>query len=220
MTTAWVVPVSIVVGGVALWVGCGLATGRFAVENAHYTVVRRVASASGGSFEVRSTAAHTVAETRVASPEMDRAGSNAFRVLAGYIFGSNAGSEKIAMTSPVQLQPVSGAHVVSFVLPSRHSTLDSLPRPNDSRVTLRAVPRGLWAVRALPMSSPFARRLDAARFAVAVAALQRDVAAAGLRTAVADGAPVVMQLSYDPPWTPFFVARNEVALALDADASS
>lgn len=220
-TAAWAVPVGVVLGGVAMWTVFGLATGRYGVENAAYTVIRRVrASSTGAAFEVRDCHAHIVAETRVSSGDMEAAGSLGFRSVARYIFGGNDNGTSIAMTSPVQLQPAAGQHVVSFVLPAR-SSLETLPRPSDPRVTLRAVPRSLWAVRALPMRGLFSRRLDSQRFAVAAAALQHDVAAAGLRAAQQDGAPLMRQLSYDPPWTPFFVARNEVALALvDDDASA
>ncbi len=61
-----------------------------------------------GDFEVRQYRAFIVAETFVKG-DMNEAGSEAFRAIAGYIFGGNIsantkGSEKIAMTAPVTME--------------------------------------------------------------------------------------------------------------------
>lgn len=61
-----------------------------------------------GDFEVRQYRGFIVAETFVKG-DMNEAGSEAFRAIAGYIFGSNIsattkGSEKIAMTAPVTME--------------------------------------------------------------------------------------------------------------------
>ena len=55
-----------------------------------------------GDFEVRRYETYLVAEVDVAS------GNSAFRTLAGYIFGDNSESTKMAMTAPVESRP--GSH--------------------------------------------------------------------------------------------------------------
>jgi hypothetical protein len=202
--------IPIVIGGVLLlWSACSLATGRHAVENARYTVAR-----SYPSFEVRSFPAHIVASFHYNSADMRVASSGAFRPLAGFIFGGNrarggAGSESIAMTSPVVIAPQGGAHLVSFVLPSKFTSVDQVPLPLDERVRVALVPRGFSAVR--PLRVTLGERLSSERFREEAAALLRDVTAAGLRV----GPEPPKQLSYDPPWTPFFLQRNEVSVGLE-----
>ena len=194
-----------------------LATGRFAVENAAYAVVRRVSPPRAPSFEVREYAPHWVAETVVAdAAPLREAASSGFRRIAGYIFGGTADGSKIAMTAPVQLEPRVGSarggasHAVRFVLPRAFDAASPPPPPVDVRVTTRSVPRAFIAVRALPLS---VSRMDDARFQAAAEALAADIDAAGIER-VAAHAPV--QLSYDPPWVPFFMQRNEVAIEVAA----
>lgn len=192
-------------GGVAaLYLTCVLATGRHATPNAVYTIVRTIEVPGGRPIELRRYERHHVAETRVPATEMRKAASQGFRALAGYIFGGTADGSKIAMTTPVALarDGLSGGHVVHFFLPG---SLAAPPSPADSRVTIRAVPEALLAVRALPASF---ESLDSARFRAESDELARDAAAAGL--AVVDATAI--QFSYDPPWTPWFMRRNEAAV--------
>ena len=65
-----------------------------------------------GDFEVRQYRGFIVAETFVKG-DMDEAGSDAFRAIAGHIFGGNISvaskaSEKIAMTAPVVMEKSMG----------------------------------------------------------------------------------------------------------------
>ena len=64
-----------------------------ATDEPRYTVVR-----SEEKFEVRRYEPYLVAETLVAR-SADEAGSQGFRMLAGYIFGKNKGAREIAMTA-------------------------------------------------------------------------------------------------------------------------
>ena len=69
-----------------------------------------------GGIELRRYRAFIVAETTVEG-DMDAASNQGFRAIADYIFGNNQsagaasspGSEKIAMTAPVTLEPVAAA---------------------------------------------------------------------------------------------------------------
>jgi hypothetical protein len=193
-------------GGLLLWTLGAAATGRHAVENARYTVLKRHAS-----FELRSHPAHVTASFSTSERTMKAAGSVSFRFLAGFIFGKNEQSASIAMTSPVGLAPTSEGHTVTFVLPSKFSSLEQVPAPLDSRVRLALVPAGLSAVRRLHIT--WRERLDNVRFREEAAALLRDVEAAGLRPA-AGAQP--LQLSYDPPWCPFWMRRDEVSVPLES----
>jgi len=58
-----------------------------------------------------------------------------FRTLAGFIFGGNESSTKIAMTAPVHMDINDSKSTMSFVMPSKYDE-QSLPSPNDSRVKL------------------------------------------------------------------------------------
>lgn len=104
-----------------------------------------------------------MAET-VVSGSLSEASSAAFRLIADYIFGNNTsptgGNEKISMSAPVTIEPKSEkismtAPVtteqageqwrMNFVMPSQY-TLATLPKPNNSAVTLREVPASNYAV--------------------------------------------------------------------------
>jgi hypothetical protein len=60
--------------------------------------------------------------------------------LAGYIFGKNDQKLKIDMTSPVtQQETAEGDLLFQFFMP-KEWTLETLPKPDDSRVTLKLLP--------------------------------------------------------------------------------
>jgi hypothetical protein len=189
-----------------------LATGNLAMatEEPQYTVIR-----TDAVFEVRRYEPYLVAETVInAAPE--EAGSDGFRILAGYIFGKNKGARKIkmtapvaqapariAMTAPVAQSPVSGGYVVQFAMP-REWSLETLPEPLDSRVVLREVPARKLAV--IGYSGTWSQ----SRYEENLKILQNALAEAGL---VWSGEP--MWARYDPPWKPWFLRRNEIWLTLE-----
>jgi hypothetical protein len=196
----------------------GAAGAAMAVEEPEYRIEKDY-----GSFEVRVYKNTVIAETVVTGAFGD--GTNeGFRRLAGYIFGANDGSRKIAMTAPVGAEPVRGARgtkiamtapvgaekstdgwTVTFTMPSS-LTMKSLPVPDDARVRLREVPaRRVAAVR-------FSGTWGAERFEDVARKLVADAKAAGLDPAPAP--PVFAR--YNPPWTPWFLRRNEVLIPLEA----
>jgi hypothetical protein len=181
-----------------------------------YTVV-----ATHRGFEVRRYDAHVVAEV-VVEGSHENAGNRAFHSLVGYIGGRNRTGRSVAMTSPV-LQEVDsgrrlamtapvvqsegsgpGTFVVSFVMPSGE-TLETLPEPEDAAVTLRAVDVEFAA------ALRYSGRWTQSGYEKQAARLQRAVADAGLQ---ATGHP--RWARFDPPWTPWFLRRNEVALPVAA----
>ena len=172
-----------------------------------------------GSFEVRVYERAIVAETVVTGAFGDGT-SEGFRRLAGYIFGANDGCRKIAMTAPVGAEPARGTKiamtapvgsektpegwVVTFTMPSS-LTMKTLPAPDDARVRLRELPpRRVAAVR-------FSGTWGAEKFEAIATRLVSEAKEAGL---VPADAPSVFA-RYDPPWTPWFLRRNEVLIPLD-----
>lgn len=171
---------------------------------------------SDGAFEVRDYPALIVAEVTVTG-EQKEAANNGFRLLAGYIFGGNKSrkgiamtapvaqapvSEKIAMTAPVTQSQNSGAWIVRFTMPSAY-TMEALPEPNDQRVQLRRLPATRFATLRF---SGLARKgdVDVKSTELFAAAKARHLRVIG---------PVTLA-QYDPPWTPWFMRRNEVMVQI------
>ncbi len=182
-----------------------------AIEEPDYEVIRQL-----DHVELRHYAPYVVAEV-VLHTSAEDAGSQAFPILAGYIFGKNKGEKKFAMTAPVtqsaapmrmdMTAPVTQAAVaggmrVQFVLP-KGVTLATAPEPIDPRVQLRAVPAARWAV--IRYSGTWSQ----SNYAEHLGKLKAAVDAAGVAT---QGEPVLAR--YNGPVTPWFMRRNEIWLAL------
>lgn len=152
-------------------------------------------------FELRRYPDHLVAEVE-AGGGFELAGNLAFPRLARYIGGHNRSSRTMAMTAPVlqQQDPRGRCHVVGFVMPA-DVTAEELPDPVDSHVRTRRVPAETAA--ALRFSGRWCRRSYEKRTAQLLAALGRE----GLEVA---GVPRFAR--FDPPWTPWFLRRNEVVV--------
>lgn len=71
--------------------------------------------------------------------------SSSFRRIAGYIFGGNKKSEKIAMTAPVHMWNSGHDNLMAFTMPSKF-TLEDLPEPNDKGIELSEVKGNTIAV--------------------------------------------------------------------------
>ena len=183
-----------------------------ATEEPSYQVVRQLDGA-----EVRLYAPYVVAEVTVAGPAED-AGSAAFPILAGYIFGNNKGERKLEMTAPVtqaaapvkleMTAPVTqsateGGFVVQFVLPS-DVTLDTAPEPLDPRIRLRQVPAHRVAVI---LYSGFWTQANHEEHLVKLQSI--------LQSADIEWVGEPMLSRYDPPYKPWFLRRNEIWLALN-----
>ncbi len=182
-----------------------------AIEEPKYTVVLK-----DGDAEIRDYAAVVAAEVTV-SGDQASAARQGFRLLAGYIFGGNTRRQSIAMTAPVAQQPTSekiamtapvsqtqagGAWVVRFTMPSTYS-LETLPKPNDPRVKLRAVAPARFAV------IRFSGLATEPNVKARSAELEAYVAARHLKPV----GPISLA-QYNPPWTPWFMRRNEVMIPI------
>lgn len=178
-------------------------------EQPRYTV-----SQSTDSFEVRDYAPYVVAETALAG-NTEEASDDGFMRLFDYISGKNAGAQEISMTAPVTTAPQKiamtapvtqasrdGGAVMQFMMPSSY-TLETLPKPTDPAVTLRALPGKRVAV--MRYSGSWSQGL----YEEKLGALKSALASAGLETV---GEPIWAR--YDPPFTPWFLRRNEIMLEL------
>jgi len=186
-----------------------------AIEEATYKVVKK-----DNKFEIRDYAPHILAET-VVEGDFDEAGNKAFNVLFGYISGDNRSREKLAMTAPVSQEPkgekikmtapvgqqrVQESWAVSFMMPASY-TLETLPEPEDPKVTLRQVPaRRIAAVR----YSGFWNEKGYLRYKLE---LESWISEKGY-TIVGD--PIWAR--YNAPFTPWFLRRNEILIPVDAGA--
>ncbi|MBX9848085.1 MAG: heme-binding protein [Rhodocyclaceae bacterium] len=131
-----------------------LAGNAMAIEEPKYRVLETI-----GKIELREYGPSLMAEVETTG-ERSAAINAGFRILAGYIFGGNQGGnkiemtapvtqapepgtkqgEKIAMTAPVTQEPVGAANEsrwrVAFMMPDKF-TLETLPKPNDERISFR-----------------------------------------------------------------------------------
>jgi effector-binding domain-containing protein len=186
-----------------------------AIEEAKYEVVQKE-----DDFELRDYAAHILAET-VVQGDMEDAGDEAFQLLFRYISGANLSREKVQMTAPVSQkragekiemtapvgqQRAEEGWVISFMMPSSYS-METLPQPENPKVTLRQVP---------------ARRMAAVRYSGFWSEkgylehkqeLEEWIGKMGF-TVVGD--PVWAR--YNSPFTLWFMRRNEVLIPVSADA--
>lgn len=187
-----------------------------ATEEAPYTVVK-----TDDIFELREYAPQVLAEI-IVEGDLEDAGNKAFRPLFRYISGDNKSRGKIAMTAPVSQQqkgekismtaPVSQQHVqgkwaVSFMMPNSY-TIETLPTPDNPNVKLRQVPAhlvaavrysGFWSEeKYLLHKEKLLKWIRENRFTVV-------------------GEPIWAR--YNPPFTLWFMRRNEVLVPVAAGAN-
>lgn len=155
-----------------------------------------------GELELRRIKQRVEARVHIDNQDFDASRERGFRQLAGYLFGSNPNTEKLAMTSPVTMAKANGGHEMAFIMPEGR-TLMSLPRPNDPGVTLREAPERRVAVLRIGGYS-------AANVEKQERRLRSLVAKAGL---TAFG-PVTFA-GFDPPWTLGLLKRTELWLEIE-----
>ena len=171
------------------------------------------------NLELREYPPYIVAQTEVEGT-LEDAGDKAFNRLFAYISGENRSREKIAMTAPVTQNPSpqkiamtapveqqrsAGGWTVAFVMPHAYS-LASLPVPKDPDVALRPVPaRRMAAVR-------YSGTWSEKRYRRYLRELEVWIANNGLQVA---GEPVWAR--YNPPFTPWFLRRNEILIQVERE---
>ena len=183
-----------------------------AIEEAEYKVLKK-----DNNFEIRDYAPQIIAET-IIEGDFEDAGSMAFKRLFRYISGDNKSRAKISMTAPVSIEaegekiemtvPVRQQRVqekwsVSFMMPAKY-TLEALPVPDDPEVKLRQVPaRRIAAVRYSGFWSEKNYQKNKTK-------LESWIQKMGFIIA---GNPIWAR--YNPPFTPWFLRRNEVLIPVE-----
>ena len=199
---------------VSILIGLFATTYAMATEEPKFDLIEKT-----GDFELRSYMPMIVAETFVEG-SLSEASNAGFRLIAGYIFGGNksrqgSSPEKIAMTAPVTLEqspqkiamtaPVvveskGDRWRVHFIMPAGY-TLNSLPIPNDPRVSLREVPAQKAAVIV------FSGWAGEDKVKDKTVALFDWIKSKGL-----EGTTPPQLARYNPPWTLPFLRRNEILI--------
>ncbi|WP_155913807.1 SOUL family heme-binding protein [Asticcacaulis sp. AC466] len=170
-------------------------------------------------IEIRDYPALIAAEAHV-SGDRQPAINEGFRLIADYIFGNNrqkskvamtapvtqsaSGGEKIAMTAPVTQAGDGKTWVVRFIMPSRY-TMATLPQPNNARVSLVTIaPQRVAVIR----FSGLAGETDI------TTRTQQLKAWLNARHLTTEGDVTLAR--YDPPWTLWFLRRNELLIPIAA----
>lgn len=173
-----------------------------------------------GSYEVREYAPVVVART-VVEGDYKQASGEGFRRLVGYITGDNMAQEKLAMTTPVTVQnneppsekismtaPVTvqqqgNRWQMEFILPKK-ITLETAPRPTKANIELAQKP---------------ATTIATLRFSGSLSPEQAEKKITELKAWLASKGYALRgeayAAGYDSPFTPSFLRRNEVHVAVD-----
>jgi len=183
-------------------------------ENPKYEIL-----VQDGDKEIRSYSSYIIAKTSM-KDDSDASRNEAFRVLAGYIFGGNQKKQSLSMTAPVTQRnssesesismtaPVLSARagqgwVMTFMMPSKYR-LQDLPIPNDPRVQFEDVPAKIFATvrySGLGRARSNLKKSEELRAWLATQKKYRIVSE-----------PI--RAGYDPPWTLPFFRRLEMMLEL------
>jgi hypothetical protein len=169
------------------------------VEQAKYEVLREI-----NKVEIRRY-------PRLVIARVDGYGDGGFNILFGFITGNNRQKSKIAMTAPVVSEQIAmTAPVLSepgslaFVMPEGF-TLETTPEPIDDRVKIVEIPERV--VAALRFSGRWSNSI----FKKKSKEMLEELAKAGMKTA-----GQVFSMRYNGPFTPWFLRRNEVAVAVES----
>jgi hypothetical protein len=173
----------------------------------------------GDRLDIRAYGPRVIAQTQIAATSREASASDAFSILADYIFGKNKAKtridmtapvetldpQRIAMTAPVETTTRGDRLTMRFFLPAT-LTLETAPVPLDSRIVLRETDPETLAVLS------FSGSVDDASILARQQELQDRVTAATTAGSLwrITGEPRTML--YDPPWTLPFLRRNEVAV--------
>lgn len=176
---------------------------------------------SEGDFEVRKYSSYLVAQIKFKKETKDKS-SDAFKILAAYIFGANTSknkismtspvlekkSQKIAMTAPVEQLKESGMYTMRFIMPKKY-TLETLPTPKDNRVEIISVKSKLVAVTSYTWTnSPKKKELYQKKLESWLKNNNKYSKVGGAYFA-----------SYNPPWTIPFLKTNEVIIPVSINPS-
>jgi DNA gyrase inhibitor GyrI len=191
---------------VVMFMGIGVfafnRTTRAGYESAEYKVVE-----SDGKYEVREYPDLMLVATRTKIDSQGRDGS--FMRLFRYISGANESEQKISMTTPVFMEnDKSDSEVqMGFVMPKEVAS-EGVPTPTGPNVDVRKRAGGRFAVLR------FSGRMNAKLAKESEAKLRSWMRTKGLKPIESAGTSGVEAASYDPPFTPGPLRRNEVLIRL------
>jgi hypothetical protein len=199
--------------------GEGIMAQAVEVEQPSFEVIGGV-----GPIEIRQYGPRLAAETDMGPGSGFEAEQEAaFMTLAAFIFGQNrqgpavamtapVSVEKvtapIAMTAPVAMEPGERGRVMRFFMPAEY-TLETLPRPGDSRVRILTVPAQTLAVLR------FSGEADDEQVAEQKVELLRRLVGSNWEPVGEPGF-----FGYDPPMTPPEQRRNEVFIEVKGSSSA
>jgi effector-binding domain-containing protein len=174
------------------------------VQSVRYEVIRKLKN-----VEIRRYPKIVIA--KVSNYESDN-----FGILFRFISGNNVQREKMKMTTPVVskdsqeikmtspvLSEFSSEGYMAFVMPSELN-LETTPAPIDNRVRIEELPSRTVAVLR------FSGSWSEAHFEKETKQLLKEIAEAKMKTNSS-----VFTMLYNPPFTPSFLRRNEVAIEVE-----
>jgi hypothetical protein len=153
-------------------------------------------------FEIRYYPPATFATIQSSAKNYRELSGSGFRKIAGYIFGNNESSSKIAMTTPVHMDINNEGSSMSFVMPSAYD-INNLPRPNDANVKLHQTPGEYVAAIAF---GGFANDASIKRYA---AELEKALGNKGIKSI-----GHFRYLGYNPPYQ-LVGRKNEIIVSVE-----
>ena len=185
-----------------------------ALEEPKYSVLKEYEN-----FEIRNYASYLVAEVDIEG-SYNKTGNEAFRILAGYIFGDNQSSTKMNMTAPVESEAIQSSEKMNmtapvfsnknfngytyrFVMESKY-TQETLPVPNNSKIRITEIKDRVMAVIS------FSGRWSQKNFEKHEQILVNDLKNAGIGVA-----SEAIYARYNAPFTPWFLRRNEIMFEIE-----
>lgn len=191
MKTFWMVVsvVILILVGVYLW----FSMARWRVETPEYRVLLK-----DGNFEVREYPPLFLVNT----PLNQSDNNGAFGKLFRYISGENKAQQKIAMTTPVMMSRQPNQETMGFIVP-QEITKKQVPVPQDGAVQVD--PLEVTRFVALRFWSGFSSEAEQET----IDQIYRWIET---KSYTVTGTPWIAY--YDPPWTPFFLRRNEVLIPI------
>lgn len=185
-----------------------------ALEEPKYSVLKEYEN-----FEIRNYDSYLVAEVDIEG-SYNKTGNEAFRILAGYIFGDNQSSTKMNMTAPVESEAIQSSEKMNmtapvfsnknfngytyrFVMESKY-TQETLPVPNNSKIRITEIKDRVMAVIS------FSGRWSQKNFEKHEQILANDLKNEGIGVA-----SEAIYARYNAPFTPWFLRRNEIMFEIE-----
>ena len=185
-----------------------------ALEEPKYSILKEYEN-----FEIRNYDSYLVAEVDIEG-SYNKTGNEAFRILAGYIFGDNQSSTKMNMTAPVESEAIQpsermnmtapvfsnknvNGYTYRFVMESKY-TQETLPVPNNSKIRITEIKDRVMAVIS------FSGRWSQKNFEKHEQILVNDLKNEGIGVA-----SEAIYARYNAPFTPWFLRRNEIMFEIE-----